>query len=115
MTDNSKLIAIKLIHTMVWTFFNGVIFYLAYAVLINRIDKWIWICLSFILLEGLLLLVFKRICPITIIARKYSKSNKENFDIYLPNWLAKYNKEIYSIIVLIILLILIYRLFTNQV
>src|SRR5688572_20291161 len=114
MADNTKLIAIKIVHTMVWIFFNVVIFYLAYAVLINRIDKWIWICLSFILLEGFVLLVFKRVCPITIVARKYASSDKENFDIYLPNWLAKYNKEIYSTIVLIILLILSYRLFTNH-
>jgi hypothetical protein len=111
--DNNKLRALKIIHTVVWTFFNCIIFYLAYAVLINRIDKWIWICLSFILLEGLILLASKKICPITIIAKKYSASNKENFDIYLPNWLAKYNKEIYSTIVLVILLILIFRLFEN--
>lgn len=111
MNDNNKLIAIKTIHTVVWTFFNVVIFYLGYAVLINRIDKWIWICLGLILLEGFILLIFKTVCPITIVARRYSRSNKDNFDIYLPNWLAKYNKEIYSIIVLIILLILAYRLF----
>jgi hypothetical protein len=115
MANNTKLIAIKAIHTIVWMFFNVVIFYLAYAVLINRIDRWIWICLSFILLEGVILLVFKSICPITIIARKYALSTKDNFDIYLPNWLAKRNKAIYSTIVLIILLILIYRLFANHV
>ena len=27
--------------------------------------------------------------------QKYLNSTKENFDIYLPNWLAKYNKQIY--------------------
>ena len=32
-------------------------------------------------------------------ARKYSDSTKANFDIYLPEWLAKYNKEIYTTIV----------------
>ena len=31
-------------------------------------------------------------------------------DIYLPNWLARYNKEIYTVIVLIAIAILIYRL-----
>jgi hypothetical protein len=111
MTNNNKLIVIKAIHTLIWIFFNIVIFYMFYAVVTNRIDIWVWICLSLILLEGLILLVFKKVCPITIVARGYSNSTKANFDIYLPNWLAKYNKEIYSIIVLIVFLILVYRLF----
>ncbi|MGB3081016.1 MAG: hypothetical protein WBB31_18180, partial [Saprospiraceae bacterium] len=62
-----------------------------------------------IALEGLVLLVFKSICPVTLIARKYSDSTRANFDIYLPNWLAKYNKLIYTIIVGIALVILIIR------
>lgn len=110
MTANSKLIAIKMLHTAIWIFYNIVIFYLLYAVISNKIDHWIWIGLGLIALEGLILLAFKKICPVTLIARKYSDSNKDNFDIYLPNWLARYNKLIYSIIVGIILVILVYRL-----
>lgn len=110
MTDSSKLILIKTIHTVIWVFFNIVIFYLLYAVIVNKIDKWVWICIGLILLEGMILLVFKKICPVTLIARKYSDSQAANFDIFLPNWLAKYNKEIYTVIVLIAVIILAYRL-----
>ena len=110
MTGNNKLTIIRVVHTMIWIFFNIVIFYLGYAVLTNTIDKWVWICLGLILLEGLILLVFKNVCPVTMVARKYSVSTKDNFDIYLPNWLARYNKEIYSVIVAIIILVLILRL-----
>jgi hypothetical protein len=113
MTAGSKLVLIKTIHTLVWIFFNVVIFYLLYAVIVNRIDKWVWISLSLIAVEGLVLLVFKNICPITIVARSYSKSDRANFDIYLPNWLAKYNKEIYSTIVAIALIILATRLLSE--
>jgi len=109
MTSRAKLILIKILHTAIWIFYNIVIFYLLYAVTSNKIDKWIWIGLGLIALEGLILLLFKKICPVTLIARKYSSSTSANFDIYLPNWLAKYNKLIYSIIVLIILVILLYR------
>ncbi len=111
MTNQSKLILLKLLHTAVWVCYNIVIFYFLYAVIINKIDRWVWICLGLIVLEGLVLLAFKKLCPITIVARKYSDSEKANFDIYLPNWLAKYNKAIYTTIVLIGVLILIYRLF----
>jgi hypothetical protein len=112
MTANIKLVCVKILHTIIWAFFNVVIFYLLYAAVIDKIDKWIWICISLIILEVIILIVFKKICPVTLIARKYSDSQKSNFDIYLPNWLAKYNKEIYTVIVLIAVVILIYRLLT---
>ena len=99
MTNKSKLILIKIIHTAVWIFFNVVIFYMLYAVTANKIDFLLWICYTLIAIEGIVLLIFKLFCPLTIWARKYSASTKENFDIYLPNWLAKNNKLIYTIIV----------------
>ncbi|MBF8965055.1 hypothetical protein I0P70_17540 [Pontibacter sp. FD36] len=107
---NRKLLLIKVVHTLVWVFYNVVIFYLLYAVIANRIDRWVWICLGLIVLEGLVLLVFNKMCPITVVARRYSDSTKDNFDIFLPNWLARYNKAIYTTIVLISVLILAYRL-----
>ena len=110
MTPQSKLILVKSLHTLIWVFFNVVIFYLLYAVIANKIDKWVWICIILIALEGLILLVFKNVCPVTLVAKKYSDSTKDNFDIYLPNWLARYNKQIYSTIVLIAIIILIFRL-----
>jgi hypothetical protein len=82
-------------------------------VLIGKIDKWVWICLGLIGLETIVLLMFKMMCPLTVMARRYSDSAKDNFDIYLPNWLARYNKLIYSIIVGTILIILFSRWVLN--
>jgi hypothetical protein len=81
-----------------------------YAVIIDKLEIWLWIGYALIVLEGIILLIFKFFCPLTIIARKYSDSPKENFDIYLPNWLAKYNKLIYSGIMVIITILTIYRI-----
>jgi hypothetical protein len=106
----SRLTLIKLIHTLVWLFFNVVISYLFYAVVTGKIDKWVWICLGLIAFETVILVMFKMMCPLTVMARKYSDSAKDNFDIYLPEWLARYNKRIYSIIVGVILIILFFRL-----
>ena len=114
MTDKEKLVWLKILHTVIWVFFNVVIFYLLYAVIINKIDKWVWICIGLLILEGILLLAFKNFCPITVVARKYSDSEKDNFDIYLPNWLAKYNKRIYITIVVIAVVILVYRLVCSK-
>ena len=111
MLKQNKLTLIKTIHTAIWIFFNVVIFYFLYAVIVDKIDIWVWVCLGLIALEAIVLMLFKQICPVTLIARKYSDSAKDNFDIFLPNWLAKYNKQIYSVIVFIAIIILIYRLF----
>lgn len=110
MSDHFKLIIIKLLHTVIWVFFNVVIFYFLYAVIIDQIDFWVWLCLGLVVLEGIVLMIFKSICPVTLLAKKYSNSQKHNFDIYLPNWLAKYNKMIYTTIVVVGVFILIYRL-----
>lgn len=110
MTDESKLRMIRIVHTLVWIFFNVVIFYMLYAVIIGKIDIWLWVCYGLILAEGLTLLLFKMYCPLTVWARKYSDSNKENFDIYLPNWLAKYNKLIYTSIVVFISVLAVIRI-----
>ena len=109
MNIQSKLVFIKTIHTLVWLFFNVVLFYLAYAVIINKIDNLVWIGIGFIVLEGVVLLIFNKMCPLTVIARRYSDSTKDNFDIYLPNWLAKYNKLIYTSFFVVIIWGVIYR------
>ncbi|MBL0127881.1 MAG: hypothetical protein IPP83_10595 [Flavobacteriales bacterium] len=112
MTDRTKLTAIKSLHTAIWLFFNGVIFYMLYAVIMDRIDRWFWIALGLIGLEVLALLLFRWSCPLTVVARKYSASTKANFDIYLPHWLAKYNKEIYTVIMAVVLVGMAWRLAT---
>lgn len=110
MLNVTKLLLLKILHTAIWIFYNLVVAYLLYAVVFGQIDVRVWVCLGLIGLEALILLVFKNICPVTIIARKYSASQKENFDIFLPNWLARYNKQIYTGIVFVIIVILILRL-----
>jgi hypothetical protein len=112
-TAMSKLTSIKILHTVIWLFFNVVLFYIAYAVITNKIGKWVWAGVGIIIVEGLVLLIFKGICPLTIVARRHSDSSKDNFDIFLPNWLAKYNKLIYTTIFFIIICLLIYRTITR--
>jgi hypothetical protein len=110
MKESSKLILVKSVHTLIWVFFNIVIFYTLWAVIADRIDEWVWICIGFVCIEGLVLAVFKLSCPLTLVARKYSDSEKDNFDIYIPNWLAKYNKLIYTSIFVISIIILLFRI-----
>ena len=110
MKPKDSLLLIKIVHTAIWLFYNVVIFYLLYAAIVNRIDIWVWICIGLVVAEGIVLLIFKMFCPLTVMAHKYSDSTKDNFDIFLPNWLAKYNKLIYTSIFSVAVIILIYRM-----
>lgn len=83
---------------------------MAYELIANKIDYFFYLGIGLIIFEFLVLLFFKMVCPLTIMAHKYSNSTKENFDIYLPNWLAKYNKQIYTTFFIMIIFGLIYRI-----
>ena len=85
-------------------------FYLFYAVIANKIDNWVWIGLGLFGLEGIVLLVIKMKCPLTVLAAKETDSRADNFDIFLPNWLARYTKLIYSGLLAIVIIILAWRL-----
>jgi hypothetical protein len=37
-------------------------------------------------------------CPLTSIAARYTDERRDNFDIYLPEWLAKHNKSIFGVL-----------------
>ena len=110
MQSKTKLTLIKIIHTLIWLFFNFVIFYMLYAAVVNKLDAWLWLGYGIIFTEGIILLIFKSFCPVTVLARKYSDSTKDNFDIYLPNWLARNNKLIYTLILTAVIFITIYQL-----
>lgn len=109
--SQSKLVAIKIIHTVIWAFFAFMVFYTLYAGIANKVDIYAWIAIGFVLLESATLFIFKWYCPLTIVARKYSDSTKDNFDIYLPNWLAKHNKTIFTIIFVVGLVLVFIRKF----
>ena len=102
---------IKLLHTFIWLFFVLVIFYVVYSGISGTITTFTWISISLVIGEGIVLLMFKMFCPLTVWARRYSDSEKTNFDIYLPEWLAKYNKVIFTSIFVAGLLLVLWRVF----
>ncbi|MDJ0646907.1 MAG: hypothetical protein QNJ57_13070 [Flavobacteriaceae bacterium] len=114
MNQAKKLLIIKLIHTLIWLFFVIVILYVLYSGITNTVTRYTWIGIGLVIGEGLVLLIFKMFCPLTVLARKYSDSNKHNFDIFLPNWLAKHNKLIFTSIFLIGVILVVLRTVQNS-
>lgn len=106
----NKLIVLKTAHTLIWTFMVATIFYVLYSGIYNDVTIFTWIAVGIVILEGVVLLAFKMSCPLTIMARKYSDSTKDNFDIYLPNWIARYNKQIFTTIFVLGLVTVLFRI-----
>ena len=114
MNQSNKLLTIKIVHTVIWIFFVIVIFYILYSGISNQINAFTWVAIGLIIAEGITLVLFKMFCPLTIMARKYSDSDKDNFDIFLPNWLARYNKIIFTTIYLVGVIIVLIRVGFNS-
>jgi hypothetical protein len=87
--------AIKLVHTAVWFFFASCIGAQWYFALTGQYREAAAFS-AIVALEVLILLVNRMRCPLTALAAKYTDVRADNFDIYLPNWLARYNKVIFG-------------------
>ena len=87
---------IKIIHTFIWLVMATATSYILYAGITNRQDGLLVISLLLMTLESVVLVLNRWTCPLTPWAQKYTANRNSNFDIYLPNWLAKYNKIIFG-------------------
>ena len=91
----TKLRLLKITHTTIWVIFAGSI--LAIPVF-AWLGEWVYTTalILFVLLECLILVFNRMRCPITDIAARYTDDRSDNFDIYLPQWLARHNKTIFG-------------------
>jgi hypothetical protein len=89
------LIGIKLLHTAVWLFFAGCIVAIPF-VGARRQFRWAAILTVLVLVECTVLAVNRGRCPLTDLASRYTEARSDNFDIYLPLWLARRNKMIFG-------------------
>ena len=109
MTDRKKLLLIKLLHTAIWCVFVAAISYILYAGIFDKINLLVWICVGLVIVEGIILLIFKWKCPFTILGYKYTDNRDDGFDIFLPAWLAKHNKVIFSGLFVVGLVLVVWR------
>ncbi len=100
---------IKTIHTAIWIVMTMATFYIGYSVITMRFDALFSISIALIGGEILVILINSWRCPLTNIARRYTNETAPNFDIYLPRVIAQFNKEIFSVILLLILMLYIYN------
>src|ERR1051326_7339107 len=94
------LVLIKLLHTLVWAVLAGSIVALPFMAWRRRFDVAALIPII-ILMEGGILLMSHWRCPLTDMAARYTEDRQDSFDIYLPPWLARNNKTIFTALFLV--------------
>lgn len=94
-SSSAALVAIKVAHTLVWAFFAGCVLAIPVASWLGQHATAGWLIAAVMLEVGILLVNAWR-CPLTAWAARYTDDRRDNFDIYLPMWLARYNKHIFG-------------------
>jgi len=91
------LVGIKLLHTVAWAFFAGCIVAIP---MMGWRGRFLWAAMlsGLVLMECAVILLNHWRCPLTDVAGRYTSDRADNFDIYLPNWLARHNKTIFGVL-----------------
>ena len=94
-TIRRPLLAIKVVHTIVWVFF--VVCILAVPSMTARGEfRLALLFAGIVFVEVVVLMVNRWSCPLTPMAARYTQDRRDNFDIFLPEWLARHNKVIFG-------------------
>jgi len=91
--------AIKIVHTAVWVLFAGCILAIPFFAWRHDFTSAL-ILIAIVSVEVAVILANHWHCPLTGVAARYTQDRRDNFDIYLPLWLARYNKQIFGLLFL---------------
>ena len=87
--------AIRITHTAIWGVMAGSIVALPIIAIRKHFD-WALAITFLVLIEILVLAMNRSRCPLTDLAARYTAERGDNFDIYLPRWIARHNKRIFG-------------------
>lgn len=97
MKPTAALRTIKLLHTIIWLLFALCIVAIPILGFAGYFQQ-AALLIGIVMVEVLILVVNRLRCPLTDVAARYTEDRRDNFDIYLPLWLARHNKSIFGIL-----------------
>mgnify|MGYP001340873757 CR=1 FL=1 len=93
----AALVAVKIVHTIAWAFFAGCIVAIPVASWWGHHTAAAWLT-GIVFVEVAVLVINRWTCPLTKLAGRFTAERHDNFDIYLPLWLARHNKLIFGVL-----------------
>jgi membrane-bound metal-dependent hydrolase YbcI (DUF457 family) len=95
MKPATELRVIKIVHTFVWAFFAGCIVAIPVLAWYGDLRR-AAVFIGIVFVEVLVLVFNRWSCPLTPLAARFTDDRRDNFDIYLPEWIARHNKTIFG-------------------
>ena len=95
MTAVQSLHAVRLVHTLAWALFAACTVALPFVAWAGDFET-AGALIGLVLVEVAILVANGMRCPLTDVAERYTNDRAANFDIYLPLWLARHNKEVFG-------------------
>lgn len=89
------LVTVKVVHTAVWVFFVACILAVPITAAVHMF-RLTTVSAALVLMESMVLALNRCRCPLTDVAVRFAPEDAPNFDIYLPAWVARYNKQIFG-------------------
>ena len=103
MTGSGQLRAVRIVDTIAWAFFAGCIVAIPVCASQDRFRA-VLVLSALVSVELVVLALNAGACPLTAVVARYTEDRRPNFDICLPEWLARYNKPIFGTLLLLGLL-----------
>lgn len=89
------LVAVKMVHTIAWVFLAGAVIAVPISAAAGSLPL-AAVLAGIVVVEIVVLALNDWHCPLTAVAARYTTDRRPNFDIYLPEWLARHNKGIFG-------------------
>jgi hypothetical protein len=93
--DERALLAVKIVHTIAWAFFVLCIAAIPVLAWLGEFVKSSWF-VGVVFVEVLVIVLNRWRCPLTPVAARFTEDRRANFDIFLPEWIARHNKTIFG-------------------
>ncbi len=105
------LVAIRLVHTLIYLVMAGAVLYMLYCGIVDRIGLGTYIALALVVAECVVFVGNGMKCPLTTMAKEHGAEKGYVFDAFIPERLTSYTVPTFGSLFVIALLLLLYRTF----
>lgn len=103
------LVAIRVVHTLIYLVMAGAVLYLLYCGIVDRIGLGTYIALALVVTECIVFVGNGMKCPLTTMAKEHGAEKGYVFDAFIPERLTRYTVPTFGSLFAVALLILLVR------